>query len=265
LNEELMTVNSELERKNQELSQVNSDMRNLLNSVDEATIFLDSEIKIRRFTPQIERITNLLPGDVGRPILDIAMKLRYENLAEDVKEVLESLNTKEKEVQTKDGHWYKLKILPYRTLENVIDGVVITFNDINEQKTVQQRLSNLTEEAQASQEYAESIVNTVREPLLILDQDLIVRSANASFLEQFDTISDSIRGHKLSDILNDMWKIPSLIDRLNELSAKETTLEDFSVEVVTPTLGKAMFEVTARKLLIPSGKPSMILVSFHRE
>ena len=103
LNEELLTVNSELERKNRELSRTYSDMRNLLNSVDEATIFLDIDLKIRRFTPQTEKIMNLLPRDVGRPIQDIAMNLRYEDLLNDFKEVLDTLNTKEKEVQTKNG------------------------------------------------------------------------------------------------------------------------------------------------------------------
>jgi two-component system CheB/CheR fusion protein len=134
LNEELLTVNSELERKNQELSMINSDLRNLLNSVDEAVIFLDIDMRIRRFTPQIDQIMNLLPGDLGRPISDIAMKIRYEDLMVDIRYVLDSLNTREKEVQTKEGRWYRLKILPYRTVENVIDGVVLTFYDIDLQK-----------------------------------------------------------------------------------------------------------------------------------
>jgi two-component system CheB/CheR fusion protein len=139
LNEELLTVNSELERKNQELSTINSDLRNLLNSVDEAIIFLDMDLKIRRYTPQIGQIMNLLPGDVGRSISDIAMNIRYEDLLIDIKSVLDSLNTLEKEVQTKEGHWFKLKVLPYRTVENVIDGVVITFYDIDLQKKILER------------------------------------------------------------------------------------------------------------------------------
>jgi len=137
LNEELITVNSELERKNQELSRINSDLRNLLNSVDEAIIFLDIDLKIRRYTPQIDLIMNLLPGDLGRPISDIAMKIRDEDLIIDINYVLDSLNTREKEVQTREGHWYKLKILPYRTVENVIDGVVLTFYNIDLQKKLQ--------------------------------------------------------------------------------------------------------------------------------
>jgi two-component system CheB/CheR fusion protein len=140
LNEELMTVNSELERKNQELSRTSSDMRNLLNSVDEAILFLDIDLRIRRFTPLMQKIMNLLPGDVGRSILDITTNLSNETLISDIKEVLDNLNSQVKEVQTKDGHWYKIKILPYRTIDNVIDGTVVTFNDIDVQKRVQEML-----------------------------------------------------------------------------------------------------------------------------
>ena len=138
LNEELMTVNSELERKNQELSRTSSDMRNLLNSIDEAIVFLDIDLRIRRFTPLMQKIMNLLPGDIGRPIEDIATKMKYEDLVLDIKNVLDTLNSQEKEIQTNDGHWYKLKILPYRTVENVIDGAVVTFSDIDIQKRAQQ-------------------------------------------------------------------------------------------------------------------------------
>jgi two-component system CheB/CheR fusion protein len=107
-----------------------------LNSVDEAIIFLDMDLKIRRYTPQMGQIMILLPGDVGRSISDIAMNIRYEDLMIDIRSVLDSLNTREKEVQTKEGRWFKLKILPYRTVENVIDGVVITFYDIDLQKKI---------------------------------------------------------------------------------------------------------------------------------
>jgi len=96
-----------------------------LNSVDEAIIFLDMDLKIRRYTPQMGQIMILLTGDVGRSISDIAMNIRYEDLMIDIRSVLDSLNTREKEVQTKEGRWFKLKILPYRTVENVIDGVVV--------------------------------------------------------------------------------------------------------------------------------------------
>ena len=263
LNEELLTVNTELERKNQELSKINSDTKNLLYSVDEAIIFLDIDLNIRRFTPQTEKIMNLLPGDVGRPIQDIAMRLQYQDLLIDSKEVLDTLNTEEKEVQTKEGRWYRLKLLPYRTVENVIDGVVMTFSDIDEQKKVQEKLKELTMEARASQEYAESIVNTIKEPLLIVDQDLVVRSANTSFYELFGTTDENIRDRPIGETLNGVWNNSVMIDRLKELSSKEAELENLSMEIVIPHLGKRSVDITARKLLIPSGKSTMILLSIQ--
>ncbi len=133
---------------------------------------------------------------------DIVMNLRYEDLVADVKEVLDKLNSKEKEVRTKDGHWYKVKVIPYRTVENVIDGVVITFSDINEQKKVQAKLEDLSLEARISQDLAESIVNTIEEPLMVLDKDLVVRSANTSFFETFETSSKDVQGRPLSEILD---------------------------------------------------------------
>jgi len=263
LNEELLSVNSELERKNQELSWINSDMRNLFYSVDEAIIFLDTRLNIRRFTPQTENIMNLLPGDVGRPIQDIAIKLRYEDLLIDAKDVLDTLNTKEKEVQTKEGVWYRLKILPYRTVENVIDGLVMTFSDIDEQKKVQEKLKEISLEARTSQEFAESIVNTIKEPLMILDSELIVRSANTTFYDRFNTNPEKVQGLPLDTILHGMWKDPSLIEGLKELSSKEVELENMSTEIVIPKSGKKVVDVTARKLRIPSGRSPMILLSIQ--
>ncbi|HEY3420786.1 MAG TPA: PAS domain-containing protein [Methanomassiliicoccales archaeon] len=206
---------------------------------------------------------NLLPGDVGRPIQDIAMKLQYEDLLADNKEVLDTLNTVKKEVQTKDGRWYRLKILPYRTVENVIDGIVMTFSDIDEQKRAQARLRELSSEAQGSQEYAESIVNTIREPLLILEPDLVIRSSNTTFYTTFDTSPSEIQGLPLERILGGMWNIPSMIGRLKELSSNETELENLSTEIVMPKSGEKMVHITARKLRMPSRKSPLILLSIQ--
>ena len=129
LNEELQTVNHELQVKVDELSRSNNDMTNLLNSTDIATLFLDGELRVRRFTPPTSRIIKLIPGDVGRPITDIASELDYGELADDARAVLRSLMFKEKRASTRDGRWFDVKIMPYRTLENVIDGVVITCTD----------------------------------------------------------------------------------------------------------------------------------------
>ncbi len=143
LNEELQTVNAELQAKVDELSAANSDMKNLLNSTDIATVFLDNQLHVRRFTSQATRIFKLIGSDIGRPLSDIVSNLNYPELQDDVQEVLRTLAYSEKQLSTQDNRWYVAKIMPYRTLDNVIDGVVITFIDISEAKRLEEQLRSV--------------------------------------------------------------------------------------------------------------------------
>jgi len=143
MNEELQTVNHELQAKVDELSQASDDMKNLLNSTDIATLFLDEELRVRRFTPQINSIINLIPGDAGRPITDLVTQLDYSTFVGDVKEVLRTLIYHERQVSTSDGRWFKVRIMPYRTQSNRIDGVVITFVNISESKVLEVSLRDI--------------------------------------------------------------------------------------------------------------------------
>ena len=140
LNEELQTVNTELQAKVDELSRSNNDMKNLLNSTDIATLFLDNDLKVRRFTTQATKIIKLIPGDVGRPITDLASDLLYPELTTDAREVLQKLGFVEKPINARDGRWFTVRIMPYRTLDDRIDGVVITFADITVAKTLEAQL-----------------------------------------------------------------------------------------------------------------------------
>ena len=142
LNEELQTVNTELQFRVDELSLSNSDMKNLLNSTDIATVFLDNDLHVRRFTTQATQIIKLIPGDVGRPITDLANDLRDPELAQDAQEVLRTLVFVEKPVAAHDGRWFAARIMPYRTLDNRIDGVVITFTDITAAKKLEAELQS---------------------------------------------------------------------------------------------------------------------------
>jgi len=143
VNEELATVNTELQQRLEELTRTNNDMNNLLAGTGVATIFLDGELRIRRFTPLAAQVVNLIPGDVGRPLNHIATNLAvYDRMTEDAAEVLRTLATKEAEVQVKGGTWYLLRILPYRTQDNAVDGVVILFVDITEQRRMQAALKD---------------------------------------------------------------------------------------------------------------------------
>ncbi|QQS53402.1 MAG: PAS domain-containing protein [Candidatus Competibacteraceae bacterium] len=149
LNEELQTVNAELQAKVNDLTRTNDDMKNLLNSTDIATLFLDSALNVRRFTIQASKLIKLIPGDVGRPITDIASDLLYPALEADVAEVLRTLIFVEKAVTTQDGRWFNLRIMPYRTVDNRIDGVVVTLMDISWPKTLEMKLRQAREQLAA--------------------------------------------------------------------------------------------------------------------
>lgn len=140
MNEELQTINVELRSKLDDLALAQSDMQNLLNSTDIATLFLDNELNVRRFTEHITRIIQLREGDIGRPLSDLASTLIYPQLHADAKGTLRTLAFSEKQIATTDGHWYTVRIMPYRTVANVIQGVVITFVDITAAKELESRL-----------------------------------------------------------------------------------------------------------------------------
>jgi two-component system CheB/CheR fusion protein len=140
MNEELQTVNAELQTKIDELSRLNNDMTNLFNSTDTAILFVDNTLNVRRFTIYATKLFKLIESDIGRPITDLATDLDYPKMSEDVREVLRTLIFVEKEIATHDGRWFIARIMPYRTLSNMIDGVVITFTDITIAKTLEARL-----------------------------------------------------------------------------------------------------------------------------
>ena len=149
MNEELQTLNAALQSKVEELSRTNNDMKNLLNSTDIATVFLDAGLNVRRFTTQATKLIKLISGDVGRPLTDIASDLIYPELAEDVGEVLRTLVFVEKQAATREGKWFLIRIMPYRTLDNMIDGVVMTFSDITKAKKLEAELRLAHQDSEA--------------------------------------------------------------------------------------------------------------------
>jgi two-component system CheB/CheR fusion protein len=140
MNEELQTVNAEQLSKMDELTWINSDMKNLLNSTEIVTVFLDNELRVRRFTPGADKLFKLLPGDVGRPLSDIVNALLYPKMTEEAREVLRTLVFSEKQIAASDGRWFLVRIMPYRTMEDVIGGVVITFANITAAKMLEAQL-----------------------------------------------------------------------------------------------------------------------------
>jgi two-component system CheB/CheR fusion protein len=225
LNEELMTLNMQYLSKSEELGQAANDMKNLLDATQIATVFLDNDMVIKRFTPPVHRIISLLPADVGRPITHFASTLRHSTLAQDVQQVLDRLVTVEANIQTTEGEWYAMRIMPYRTLDNYISGAVITFTDITD-------LKNLEAQLDVSRRLAESIVETVREPLLVLDRRLRVVAISHAFGVSFGLDPAAVKGQALDELDGGLWRQPGLRQQLESLLARPSVaFDDFSVAV----------------------------------
>jgi len=265
LNEELITVNTELQNKNDELSIINNDMKNLLDSIDIPTIFLDNNLVIKRFTHHATKVVNVISSDIGRPINHIVTNLKYERLIEDAKEVLSSLNRKQIELQTKDGVWYQMRILPYRTKSNLIDGVVITFSDINHIKTASVEINKLNKEIQLAREYADNIIDTVRESLLILDKDLKVLSANRSFYKMFNTVSEKTVGKFIYELDGKNWEIPQLRELLEQIIPKRNLFENYEIEYNFANEGKKKLILNARQILQGDKETKLILLAIQNK
>ena len=165
VNEELATVNAELQTKVTDLSRANNDMNNLLAGTGIGTVFVDHRLHIMRFTPSVTRIINLILSDIGRPVGHIASNLvNYDNLVEDTQSVLDTLVAKELEVQTRTGPWYTMRIQPYRTLDNVIEGAVITFVDITDKVLAEEALRRAD-----SQSHQSRLAQDSRDAMTVMD------------------------------------------------------------------------------------------------
>ncbi|MBM3143121.1 MAG: PAS domain-containing protein [Chloroflexi bacterium] len=259
VNEELMTVNAEHQEKIDELFKTSDDLKNLLNSTQIATIFLDENLHIRRFTPATTAIFNLIESDIGRPIHHVTSNLLYDKLDEDLNKVLDSLVPKSIEVQTKDTRSFTLRILPYRTARHVIQGLVLNFIDITQEKKAAQEVAA----AKAAQEVAESLVNTVREPLIVLSGDLRIISANNAFYNMFQVSKEDTGKKLIYDIGNRQWDIPKLRELLENILPENTHFNDYEVDHSFPTVGHKTILLNARRVVAVSGQEPLILLAME--
>lgn len=235
LNEELMTINVQFQAKADELTQLNNDMKNLLDNTEIGTIFLDNELTILRFTPQVKKLFNVIATDVGRSITDIAFNFDFPDLEAKVREVTETLIATEAEIKTRKNEWYNLRIMPYRTLDNFINGAVLTFTKITSLKIMEHKLAIL-------KEYAQEIVNAFPLPALMLDRDLKVSTVNGVFYDYFKIKEYEFQGVAFSAILHEIWKTTKLDKIIKHLD------QDTSVifEQEFPNIGRKKLEVTAK-------------------
>jgi len=258
INEELATVNSELQTKIDELTRANDDMKNLFNSTEIATIFLDKEKNIRNFTPEVSALIKIRKSDVGRPIGEIVTNIKYKNLVDDIQRVLDRLVLKEKEIQTVDGNWYLMRILPYRTSEDVIDGVVVTFVDINQRMAAEEKIKDALK-------YAENLINSVKEPVLVLDHDLKVFSANKPFYDTFKLKSSDINGQLINNIDDGKWNLPKFKELLNKVLEKDYAFHNFITEYDFINQGKKKICINGRKSYEEGAERDMVLLTIDVE
>lgn len=259
VNEELVTVNNELQGKNEELIKTNNDMKNLLDSINIPSIFLDTSMCITRFTAEAKKIANLIASDIGRPISDIATNVSYKNIIHDARQVLKDRRNMEKEVHTKDGTTYMMRMSPYRTVDDLVDGVAITFLNIDPQK----RLSEKVESLVNSLEKAENLFNTVREPLIALNDEFRVIHANKSFYRMFRVTDKETEGMYIYDLGRGQWNIPELRKLLEDIIPQNEVFEDFEVEHDFPRIGRKKLLLNARKIVEGKEGKGMILLAME--
>jgi two-component system CheB/CheR fusion protein len=219
-------------------------------------VFLDSQLKIRRFTHEACKVFNLIPSDVGRPLADLVSQLEYGQLVADAGEVLRTLIPREMEAQTKDAGWWLVRILPYRTTENVIDGLVVMLVDVTRMKQIEQ-------EAQSNRAYAESVAATVRDMLLVLDPNLRVVSANRAFLRFFRVEADDVERRLVYELGNGQWNIPRLRQLLEDILPTNGVLHDFEVAHDFPGIGRKVMLLNARRLEQQPGQAGLILLAMQ--
>jgi two-component system CheB/CheR fusion protein len=256
VNEELITVNTELQSKIEQLTGMQNDMKNLLDNTNIGTVFLDVNMIIRRFTRDASKVYRLVASDVGRPLVDIKSSLAEGDLIVEAQTVLETLIPFEHEVRITSGAWYLVRIQPYRTLDNVIEGVVLTFTDISKRYEAETAM-------QSAREFAESIVETIREPLLVLNSELIVVSANRAFCQYFQEKSANTVGRKVYDLGNRQWDILALRELLEDILPRDKTFDGYVVEHIFPNIGHRKMLLNARHVLGKAGGEPLILLAIE--
>lgn len=257
VNEELTTVNTQLDRKIGELAEASDDLQNLLIGNDVASIFLDTEMRIKWFSPGIQALFNVIVKDIGRPITDFSQRFAGGNLVEYAQAAVSRLAKSEQEVIAGDGRCYLLRVLPYRTRDNRIAGAAATFIDITELKTTQANTI-------AARDYAEAIVQTVRDPLLVLSADLRARSANKAFYAKFDLTAEETTGKLIYDLGRGEWNIPPLRALFEEGLSAQHQIVDFEVELVAVDSGPGhYFLLNARRIDASDGRPALILLAIE--
>lgn len=270
-NEELITVNEELSTRNIELNRLNNDLVNFQASTRISILLLGRDLTLRRFSPQAQKQFGLLSTDLGRPISHIQHGLftYSESLPGEPKrldmpvelavlltEVMAHMYEQEHEVRDRSGRWYSLRVRPYLTHNDRLDGVVLVLLDIDAIKRGEREMA-------AARFFAENTIATAREPLMVLDPQLRVESANLAFYRKFRVAAKNTVGKHIFDLGNHQWDIPRLRELLNDVLPNSSVLEDFQVDHHFEQLGQRTMLLNARRVEEPQSKYKRILLAFQ--
>jgi two-component system CheB/CheR fusion protein len=248
-NEELNTLNEELKTSNLEFSKVNRDLANLLESISIPLVMVGRDLRIRRFTRAIEPMLNLVPSDVGRPITDFQPQVELPDLRRLLLDAMEGGNRTPRDIRDSHGRWYSLRVLPSSGPDGKSDGAVMVLIDIDA--------------AKRGLDFAEAIVETVREPLVILNQNLQVVKANKTFYETFQSAREDTEGRLIYDLGNGQWNIPKLRELLENILPAHSTFRDFEVTHEFDRVGRKVMLLNASEIFNPNAQARTILLAIE--
>lgn len=253
-NEELNTVNEELSTRNRELIRSQDDMNNVFNSINVSVIVLDPESKIRFFTPTASKMFNLVEADVGRSIFDITLSTIVQNFEQLVKDAMQTLVPQQMQVQDKRNRWFDLNIRPYLTTEKKIDGTVLSFIDID--AILQQKA-----EIEKSRNFAQTIVATIIEPLIVINPTGSIVLANPSFHKTFKTKPKAIELNSIWKIKDSQFDFPELRKTVGRVQSEDTPIHELEIKHEFPEIGKKVFKVNISPISVVGSKEKMILMT----
>ncbi len=249
-NEELTTLNEELQHRNAELSLANNDLLNLLDNVSIPVVIVGNYLHIRHFTPPAQKLLNLLPGDIGRRLNEIRPNVNVPDLGAMARETIDTMSTHELEVrENENGKWHLMRVRPYKTWDNKIEGAVVSFQDID-------ALKRNLEQAQL---YADAISETAREAILVLDSNLRVTNANPAFYRNFEVSRAETENRAIYDLGDKQWNIPKLRELLERILPNNELVEDFEVRHDFPHLGPRVMMLNARRIEPHPGQQVILL------
>jgi two-component system, chemotaxis family, CheB/CheR fusion protein len=267
-NEELETSKEELQSLNEELTALNSqlsgtiehqratanDLRNTMDSSEIAMLFLDGDLKIRLFTPAASAMFNVIASDIGRPLADLARRINDPPLLADAGAVLVGNVSPNREVEADNRAWYTRRIVPYRNQDDLVEGVVITFTDISEGKAAERAIER-------TRSYSDSIINTIRQPLVVLDADLRVISASRSFYDAFAVGPDETVGRRPEAVGDGRLDNAAVRDLLERLASGERVIEEHQIDVDLPVRGARRLLANALEIRDESAGGRQVLVT----